>query len=106
MIGPLPGAESLNFRAEFGRTSSPIDIQLSGSNFEELQAVAEQLKTKLGTYPNVFDIEDSMSDAWKNYSCAYYQPLKLSEFGWITGVRYERAFPESPFNAFSVVVMK
>ena len=58
MIGPLPGADSLNFRAEFGRTSSPIDIQLSGSNFEELQAVADKLKTKLGTYPNVFDIED------------------------------------------------
>jgi len=62
LIGPLPGAESLNFRAEFGRTSSPIDIQLSGSNFDELQAVADQLKTQLGTYPNVFDIEDSMSD--------------------------------------------
>ena len=45
--------------------------------------------------------------ARKNCSCAYYQPLKPSESGWITWhVRYERAFLELPFNAFSVVVMK
>jgi multidrug efflux pump subunit AcrB len=61
-IGPLPGAEQLNFRAEIGRSSDPIDIQLVGSDFEQLQAVSEQIKARLRTYPAVFDIQDSLSD--------------------------------------------
>ncbi len=61
-IGPIPGAESVNFRAEIGRSSDPIDIQLSGNNFEDLQAVADQIKQRLNDYPDVFDITDSLAD--------------------------------------------
>eukprot|EP00487_Bulimina_marginata_P012175 TRINITY_DN8291_c1_g1_i1.p1 TRINITY_DN8291_c1_g1~~TRINITY_DN8291_c1_g1_i1.p1 ORF type:complete len:124 (+),score=22.28 TRINITY_DN8291_c1_g1_i1:121-492(+) len=41
LIGVIPGAESLTFRAEIGRSSSPIDIQLSGNSittFKRLQS--------------------------------------------------------------------
>ena len=62
LIGVIPGAESLTFRAEIGRSSSPIDIQLSGNSITTLQTVAEQIKQRLATYPSVFDIADSMSD--------------------------------------------
>ncbi|MDP2633879.1 MULTISPECIES: efflux RND transporter permease subunit [unclassified Pseudoalteromonas] len=62
LIGVIPGAESLTFRAEIGRSSSPIDIQLSGNSIATLQTVAEQIKQRLATYPSVFDIADSMSD--------------------------------------------
>lgn len=62
VIGVIPGAESLTFRAEIGRSSSPIDIQLSGNSIATLQKVAEQIKQRLATYPSVFDIADSMSD--------------------------------------------
>ncbi|KTF15559.1 efflux RND transporter permease subunit [Pseudoalteromonas sp. H105] len=62
LIGVIPGAESLTFRAEIGRSSSPIDIQLSGNSIATLQKVAEQIKQRLATYPSVFDIADSMSD--------------------------------------------
>jgi multidrug efflux pump subunit AcrB len=58
----IPGAESLTFRAEIGRSSNPIDIQLSGNSITTLQTVAEQIKQRLATYPSVFDIADSMSD--------------------------------------------
>jgi multidrug efflux pump subunit AcrB len=62
LIGIVPGAESLTFRAEIGRSSNPIDIQLSGNSISTLQTVAEQIKQRLATYPSVFDIADSMSD--------------------------------------------
>lgn len=62
MIGPIPGAETVSYRAEIGRSSDPIDIKLSGNNFEQLQLVAEQVKLQLQTYPTIFDISDSLSD--------------------------------------------
>ncbi|GAA61917.1 multidrug resistance protein, AcrB/AcrD/AcrF [Pseudoalteromonas sp. BSi20652] len=62
LIGVIPGAESLTFRAEIGRSSDPIDVQLSGTSLTILQDVADHIKTRLSTYPTVFDIADSMSD--------------------------------------------
>jgi len=62
MIGEIPGAESLTFRAEIGRSSNPIEIQLSANSLDTLQEVAELIKARLSTYPTVFDITDSMSD--------------------------------------------
>ncbi len=62
VIGTIPGAEQLSFRAEIGRTSDPIDIQLRANSFDELSQVAELLKARLSTYPTVFDISDSLAD--------------------------------------------
>ena len=62
IIGPIIGAQELNFRAEIGRGGSPLDIRLSGSDFTVLQSLAEQIKARLRTYPGVFDITDSFSD--------------------------------------------
>ena len=62
LIGVIPGAESLTFRAEIGRSSDPIDVQLSGTSLTILQDVADNIKNRLATYPTVFDITDSMSD--------------------------------------------
>jgi len=62
LIGPIPGAEEINYRAEIGRSSNPIDIRLSGQDLEELQKLAEQVKDQLKQYPDVFDISDSLSN--------------------------------------------
>lgn len=62
MIGKIPGAETLNFRAEIGRGSDPISVRLAGSDTQQLQLLAEQVKQRLATYPEIFDIADSMSD--------------------------------------------
>ncbi|MFU2508012.1 efflux RND transporter permease subunit [Pseudoalteromonas sp. ASV78] len=62
LIGIIPGAESLTFRAEIGRSSDPIDVQLNATSLTTLQEVAEHVKARLATYPTVFDIADSMSD--------------------------------------------
>lgn len=62
MVGPVPGAESINYRATFFRPGEPIDVQFSGNSLDELSQVGEELKTQLATYPGVFDIADSLSD--------------------------------------------
>lgn len=62
LVGDIPGAESISYRAEIGRVSDPIDIELRGQDFEELRAFSESIKQKLVEYPTVFDIQDTFSD--------------------------------------------
>lgn len=62
LIGEVPGAQSLTYRAEIGRTSDPIDIQFAGNDFEELAEIADNVKEQLAKYPALFDITDSMSN--------------------------------------------
>lgn len=61
-IGTIPGAKELRFFAEIGRGGEPIDIQLTGPNFDELADLAGRLKARLAEYPGVFDIQDSFED--------------------------------------------
>ena len=62
LAGRIPGAESLVFRASYFRAGDPIDIQFSGNSLETLNAVGEEVKKRLATYPGVFEIADSLSD--------------------------------------------
>lgn len=80
MIGEIPGAESLTFRAEIGRSSNPIEIQLSANSLDTLQEIAELIKSRLATYPTVFDIADSMSDGKQELQ------IELSEQGLALGL--------------------
>ncbi|ARD23524.1 efflux RND transporter permease subunit [Shewanella japonica] len=61
-VGEIPGAESMTYRAEIGRSSDPIDVQLSANSLETLSEIADQVKEHLKTYPTVFDIADSLSN--------------------------------------------
>jgi len=62
LIGPIPGAENLVFRAEIGRSSDPVDIQLRSNRISDLEAMAAQVKARLATYPTLYDISDNLSD--------------------------------------------
>jgi multidrug efflux pump subunit AcrB len=62
MIGTVPGAESLTYRAELGRGGDPVDIRMSSSNVADLSAMADQVKAHLKTYPTLFEIVDNLSD--------------------------------------------
>ncbi|GLX80273.1 acriflavin resistance protein [Thalassotalea insulae] len=62
LIGDIPGAESLTFRAELGRAGNTIDVQLSAKDLNTLKEVADQVKARLSTYPTVFEISDSLSN--------------------------------------------
>ncbi len=59
MIGPIPGVKELSFRAEFGRGGDPINVQLKGNDFKELNKLAVQIKAKLGEYQGLYDIKNS-----------------------------------------------
>ncbi len=59
MVGPVPGAKELSFRAEIGRGGDPIDVQLAGQDFEQLSEMSQLVKTRLAEYPGVFDVQDS-----------------------------------------------
>ena len=61
LIGPLPGVETLTFRAEIGRSGDPIDVQLRGSDINRLNAAAQEVKQSLSKVSGVFDITDSFS---------------------------------------------
>ena len=58
-IGEIPGARSVSYRAEIGGGGSPIDIEIAGIDFDQLNAVSEAFKEKLRQYPGVSDIEDT-----------------------------------------------
>ena len=62
LIGNLPGAESLTFRAEIGRAGDPVDIQLTATNLDTLKKVSSRVKQHLTTYPSLFEISDSLSN--------------------------------------------
>lgn len=62
LVGPVPGAVNVNFRASWFRPGEPIDVQFSGNSLGELSSAADSLKERLATYPAIFDITDSLSD--------------------------------------------
>ena len=58
-IGTIPGSQELNFRAEIGRAGDPIDIQLTGNDFQMLGVAAARVRQRLAEYPGLFDIQDN-----------------------------------------------
>ncbi len=80
-VGNVSGAESLTFRAEAFRFGDPINIQLAGNSFKELEMVADKVKEHLATYPTVFDIADSMSSGKEEIQ------VDLTEQGYLLGLR-------------------
>jgi multidrug efflux pump subunit AcrB len=59
LVGTLPGAETLTFASlEGGPGGNPIEIELSGENFDVLRMAADALKDEIATYPGTFDITD------------------------------------------------
>ncbi|OMH25848.1 efflux RND transporter permease subunit [Motiliproteus sp. MSK22-1] len=80
LIGTIPGAESINYRAEIGRYSDPIDIRLMGDDLDQLKRLAGELKARLATYSQVFDIADSLSNGKQELQ------IKLKPEGELLGV--------------------
>ena len=62
LIGPIPGAKELSFRAEIGGGNEPIDVQLEGQSFEVLKEVSLKLQAHLATFEGVFDVRDNFED--------------------------------------------
>jgi len=60
LIGEIPGVERLTFATlEGGPAGNPIEIQLSGNDFDQLKQAAAELKAEIATYPGTYDISDN-----------------------------------------------
>jgi len=60
MVGEIPGASELVFMSKVFSAGAPVDFQLRAPANVLLDAVAEDVKERLASYPGVFDIADSM----------------------------------------------
>ena len=60
--GPIADAIELKFDANLFTTGNDIDIQLEGSDIDELREVAQLLRSKLAEYPGVNNITDTFRD--------------------------------------------
>lgn len=58
-IGVIPGAKNVSYRAEIGGGGSPVDVEISGHDFDQMNAVSAQFKRQLRQYPGVSDISDT-----------------------------------------------
>lgn len=86
LIGAIPGSEQLSFRASFGRSGEPIDVQLRGNDLNEIQLVGDQVKSILNEYNGLFDIKDNLSGGKDEFQLtlkptAYNLGISLREIG-------------------------
>jgi len=58
-IGNIPGAVNVSYRAEIGRGGSPIDVEISGFEFDQMEQVSAIIKQQLSNYPGVSEISDT-----------------------------------------------
>ena len=77
LIGPIAGAQELSFRAEIGRRSDPIVVQLTGSDFGTLSVLADAVKERLAEYPGVFGITDTYQDGKQEVKLAIKPEAEL-----------------------------
>jgi multidrug efflux pump subunit AcrB len=61
-VGPITGAEEVTVRSEIFRGGDPIDVQLAGTNPQELLDLSAKIKERLAQYPGVFDVNDSLDE--------------------------------------------
>lgn len=84
MIGPIPGAKELSFRAEIGGGNEPVDVQLEGQSFDVLKEISLKLQAHLATYEGVFDVRDNFEDGKQEIK------LKIKPEGQQVGLSMDR----------------
>jgi multidrug efflux pump subunit AcrB len=62
-IGQVPGVRQLTINAFAGPpTGLPVDIRLTGPDFEQLRIAAKEIRERLHEFPGLFDIRDTFSE--------------------------------------------
>ena len=62
-IGVIPGVEKLTLQSKIADAGRPLAIQLRGNDTKQLNTLAARLKQHWQQFPELFDIQDSNSDA-------------------------------------------
>ena len=60
--GDIIGVKDIQFTSSIFDSGEPINIQLTGLNFDDLNIIVEKIKEHLKNYAGVFDIKDSYTD--------------------------------------------
>lgn len=62
-VGEIPGAKRLNFQANAsGPVGLPVDIQLTGRDFDKLKAASVEIQERLKEVNGLYDIRDTYSE--------------------------------------------
>ncbi len=62
LMGPIPGVKEIAFRSNAaGGAGMPIDVQISGRDFDALREAADRIKERLAAYEGLFDVQDNYS---------------------------------------------
>lgn len=68
LTGGILGPEQLTFSTiQGGPSGNPIEIQLAGTDLEQLQLAADTLKNEIAKYPGTFDIKDDFRPGKMEY---------------------------------------
>ena len=62
LVGTIPDAVEVKFDAELFMAGDPINVQLTGSDIDELRAAGDAVKARLAEYAGVSDIADSFRE--------------------------------------------
>ena len=57
--GPIPEVVEVNFNTSAMSPGDDVDVQLAGSDVDQLRAAAEEVKRRLAEYAGVYEISDS-----------------------------------------------
>jgi multidrug efflux pump subunit AcrB len=60
-VGELSGVQALSIDANAGPSGSPIDVELSSPDIDELRQAADELKSALMGFDGVFDLRDTFN---------------------------------------------
>lgn len=83
-IGVIPGARELTINAFAGPpTGLPVDIRLTGPDFEQLRTAAKDIREELAEFPGLFDIRDTFSEGKREIK------LRLKPSAESLGIRVE-----------------
>ena len=58
-VGTVPDAVGVEYTASLVSFGAAVDVELTGTDLDELRAAGEEIKARLADYPGVFDISDS-----------------------------------------------
>jgi multidrug efflux pump subunit AcrB len=66
-VGPIPGAERLNFTAELVGRGGDIEIEVSHANYGILLEAVDRLKAAISSYSAVGEVDDSHSEGKREF---------------------------------------
>ncbi len=58
-VGAIPDAVEVNFSSSLFSPGDDVNVQLTGSDLDSLQAAADEIKTRLGELAGVYEVTDS-----------------------------------------------